>query len=77
MLQLAILACMFTVRTDCIEVHLTAPDNVTPNQCMALAQPQIARWYAENPQLSRARFIKKWRCVRVGHAAFPELGRDI
>ena len=73
MIQLAILACLAALPTECREVRLAAPAHLTPFQCIHRAMPQVARWAAHNPTYR----VKRFRCVRHGRVAFPNLRRSI
>lgn len=73
MIQLAILACPIGSPQDCTVAYLTAPANMTPMQCLMRGMPHVARWGAGHPGYE----VRKFRCVRAGHPAFPEQGTEI
>lgn len=53
------LTCLIENPTHCVmRVHLFEPDVSTPQHCMAVAQPQMARW-----QVGHGRWrITRFRC---------------
>lgn len=69
MLVLVLTVCLFSAPADCKDVHLTYATSVaTPQQCIRLAMPAMARWQHAHPR----RFVRKFRCVpaeRLGKKA--------
>ncbi len=62
MFELIISVCMVGEPQHCKDVHLTYMGNVpTPYKCMAVGQPEMAKWSNTNPGWA----IQKWRCGRV------------
>lgn len=63
MIELAILACLLDNPTKCKDVSLLyMAESVTPMQCMAASQAEIAKWTLYHPRW----FAKKWTCRRAG-----------
>ena len=60
MIELLFVACLSTSPSDCQERSLIFTD-ITPNQCMMGAQPELAKWVNAHPNYQ----ISKWRCQMV------------
>lgn len=58
MLVLFLTACMYADTKHCQEQHLTIYDDITPNQCMVIAQAELAQWSEAHPSW----YVKEWKC---------------
>jgi hypothetical protein len=59
MIELFFLACLIDNPTLCRERELTfSGEGLTPMQCMAASQPQLAAWREAHPRY----FVKRWGC---------------
>lgn len=63
MIELLFVACLASAPTDCRERSLVFAD-VTPNECLMGAQPELAKWINQHP----GHMIKSWRCQVVSFA---------
>jgi len=60
MVELIFITCMAAAPDECNERRLILGD-VTPAVCQRLAQPELARWMENHPELD----IRRWQCRRV------------
>ena len=60
MIELLFVACVAAEPSDCRERSLLFTD-ISPMVCMMGAQPELAKWSAQNPEFT----IRKWRCQAV------------
>lgn len=63
MIELLFVACLATAPDQCRERSLVFTD-ITPMQCLMGAQPELAKWTNQHPNLE----IKSWRCRTVSFA---------
>lgn len=57
MVELLFITCMAAAPDDCQERRLILGD-VSPTMCQHLAQPELARWMENHPELD----IRRWEC---------------
>ena len=60
MIELVFVACLVTAPDQCRERSLTFTE-ITPQQCLMGAQPELAKWVSTHPNDR----IKSWRCRAV------------
>lgn len=65
MIEFLFVACLATDPTQCRERSLVFSD-VTPMQCLAGAQPELARWVSTHPNER----VRSWRCRTVNDTEF-------
>lgn len=58
MIELVITACIVAHPATCRDQRLLLDADTTPIQCMMNAQPTIAQWGTEHPDL----FVQRWKC---------------
>jgi len=67
MVDLILTVCLSANPTHCRDEHLYFESGGTLNQCMFLAQPEIAKWVEQHPTLK----VVRWRC------AYPDREKSI
>lgn len=60
MIEVLFVVCMAAAPAECDERRLVLGD-VSPTACQFLAQPELARWMENHPELK----IRRWQCQRV------------
>lgn len=60
MIELIFVACLSSAPADCQERSLLYTD-VTPMACMMGAQPELAKWVNQHPNMR----ISSWKCQMV------------
>lgn len=60
MIQLLFVTCMAAAPTHCQDHRLILGD-ISPTQCLSVAQPELARWMETHPDLR----IRRWHCSAV------------
>jgi hypothetical protein len=63
MIELLFVACLSSEPDKCLERSLLFTD-ITPMQCMMVAQPELAKWVDTHPDEQ----IRSWRCKVVSFA---------
>jgi hypothetical protein len=58
-IELIVAVCLNVSPTDCREMHFQFVEERSLNNCMARAQPYMARWAADHPQWT----IVRWKCA--------------
>ncbi len=59
MVDLIVVVCSLTAGNACQEQHMFFESHGSLAQCMVEAQPYLARWIGDHPDVS----IKNWRCA--------------
>ncbi len=66
MIELALVVCLAAEPAKCKDVGLTySSEDLTPQQCLLRAQPEIAKWVDTHPRWQ----VKRWSCRPAGHFA--------
>lgn len=63
MIELLFVACLATATDECRERSLLFTD-ITPMQCLIGAQPELAKWSENHPNME----IRSWKCRSVSFA---------
>ena len=58
LVDLIVLACSISDPTSCRELHLKFDTTVSLQACVMQAQPYLAQWAGEHPNLT----VKRWHC---------------
>jgi hypothetical protein len=64
MLSLIFTTCLLADSSHCAKRSSPIYDQISPAQCMMVAQPELALWSDEHPGW----FIKDWRCEYIRDA---------
>jgi hypothetical protein len=62
LIDLVVLACAIASPNACREYHIQFETSGTLQSCMVQAQPYLARWAGEHPNLK----IMRWHCAWPG-----------
>ncbi|MFO7759509.1 MAG: hypothetical protein R6V26_13725 [Roseovarius sp.] len=60
MIEVLFVVCMAAAPDECDERRIVLGE-VSPTACQYLAQPELARWMEDHPELN----IRHWQCQRV------------
>jgi|AntRauTorckE5430_2_1112549.scaffolds.fasta_scaffold01997_10 hypothetical protein len=60
MIEVLFVVCMAAAPAECDEKRLVLGD-IPSASCQRLAQPELARWMENHPELN----IRRWQCQRV------------
>jgi hypothetical protein len=61
MLSLLFTTCLLADTSHCAKRSLPIYDDITPMQCMMVAQPEMAEWMSLHPSW----YVKEWRCEYI------------
>jgi P2-related tail formation protein len=60
LMDLVVLACTLASQAACHEYHLLYQSVISPRTCTMQAQPYLAQWIGEHPNLRVARWYCAW-----------------